>query len=429
MKLREELEKRDLLYQFTDERLFEIYEKGGEKFYCGYDPTADSLHLWHFLTMMTAVNFMKRGNTFVLLVGGATGFIGDPSGKDSSRAFLDENQLRLNQEWITKQVKQLLENLKAISGYDFKFEVVNNYDFVKDMSIFDFFANVGKYITVNTMLSKESIKKRIEDPSLSITYTEFSYMLLQGYDFLHLFENEGVKLQIGWSDQWGNMVTGTEMIRKKLGNDKEADVMTIPLMMDSTGKKFGKSEWNAIWLDPNKNSPFFVYQYFMNTSDADVPRYLKAFTLMSIEEVDTIVTQHQEKPELRYGQERLADYIIEMAFGKDAAQQASEITQILFGLWDKMQLISSMSSDALQALARETGRVSFEGEEMRVLELLVNSGLAPSNGEAKKLIQSGSISFNEAKVEDINFVIKTSDLINGAGLLRKGKKTYKTILA
>jgi tyrosyl-tRNA synthetase len=187
---------------------------------------------------MTAVNFMKRNNTFVMIVGGATGFIGDPSGKDGSRVFLDEAQLRHNQEGIKAQMQILLENLKKITGKDFKFELQNNYDFVKEMSIFDFFSQVGKYITVNTMLSKESIKKRIEDPELSITYTEFSYMLLQGYDFLHLFEKDGVKLQIGGSDQRGNMVTGTEMIRKKLGNDQEAYVMTIPLMLDSTGKKF-----------------------------------------------------------------------------------------------------------------------------------------------------------------------------------------------
>jgi tyrosyl-tRNA synthetase len=238
MHLKEELEQRNLLYQFTDEKIFDLYDQGGEKFYCGYDPTADSLHLGHLLTIMTAVNFMKRGNTFVLLIGGATGFIGDPSGKDGSRAFLDEKKLRHNQEGISQQVQQFMKNLNAITGKELKVEFVNNYDFVKEMNIFDFFSNVGKYITVNTMLSKESIKKRIEDPELSITYTEFSYMLLQGYDFLHLFENNGVKLQIGGSDQRGNMVTGTEMIRKKLGNDQEAFVMTIPLMLDSTGKKF-----------------------------------------------------------------------------------------------------------------------------------------------------------------------------------------------
>jgi tyrosyl-tRNA synthetase len=238
MQLKEELQQRNLLYQFTDEKLFALYEKGGEKFYCGYDPTADSLHLGHLLTIMTAVHFMQRGNTFVLIVGGATGFIGDPSGKDASRAFLDETQLRHNQIGITQQITAFLQHLKAMTGKDFRFEVKNNYDFVKEMTVFDFFSQVGKYITVNTMLSKESIKKRIEDPELSITYTEFSYMLLQGYDFLHLFENDNLKLQIGGSDQWGNMVTGTEMIRKKLGTDQEAFVMTIPLMLDSTGKKF-----------------------------------------------------------------------------------------------------------------------------------------------------------------------------------------------
>jgi tyrosyl-tRNA synthetase len=238
MNLKEELQQRELLYQFTDEMLFDLYDKGGEKFYCGYDPTADSLHLGHLLTIMAAVNFMKRGNTFVMIIGGATGFIGDPSGKDGSRAFLDEAQLRHNQAGITQQITQFLEHLREMTGKDFKFEVQNNYDFVKEMGVFDFFSQVGKYITVNTMLSKESIKKRIENPELSITYTEFSYMLLQGYDFLHLFENDGVKLQIGGSDQWGNMVTGTEMIRKKLGNDQEVFVMTIPLMLDSTGKKF-----------------------------------------------------------------------------------------------------------------------------------------------------------------------------------------------
>ncbi|MDD2537550.1 MAG: tyrosine--tRNA ligase [Candidatus Absconditabacteria bacterium] len=429
MNLKQELEARSLFYQCTDEKLFEIYERGGEKFYCGYDPTADSLHLGHFLTLMTAVNFMKRGNTFVLLVGGATGFIGDPSGKDSSRSFLDEHQLRHNQEGITKQVKQLLENLKKITGQDFQFEVVNNYDFYAQMNVFDFFAHVGKYITVNTMLSKDSIKKRITDPNLSITYTEFSYMLLQGYDFLHLFEDERVKLQIGGSDQWGNIVTGTEMIRKKLGNETEVYAMTIPLMMDSTGKKFGKSEGNSVRLDPNKNSPYFVYQFLMNTHDSDVEKYLKAFTLLSIEKVDAIVAQHQQQPELRYGQQQLANYLIEIIFGEVAVQQAQNITEILFGSEDKMQIIAQMSKGDLEALAKETGSVKFEGEERRILELLVESGLAPSNGEAKKLIQSGSIVLNEIKVGNVTQVLKKSDLINGVALLRKGKKSYKLILS
>ena len=428
MALKAELESRGLLYQLTDEKVFEKYDKGGQKFYCGYDPTADSLHLGHFLTLMTATRLMQKGNIFYLLVGGATGFIGDPSGKESARALLDEAQLRHNQEEITQQVKGLLENIQQLAWGEFEFKVVNNYDFIKDMNVFDFFAKIGRYITVNTMISKESIKKRIEDPNLSITYTEFSYMLLQGHDFLYLFENEGVHLKIGGSDQWGNMVTGTEMIRKKLGNDVEADVMTIPLMLDSTGKKFWKSEGNAIWMDPTKNSPYFVYQYFMNTVDADVARFLKAFTLLSLEEIDEIVKKHEEAPELRYGQKRLADYLIEVIFGKAAREQANKISEILFGNSDKMQILSQMNPEELQALAHETGKVDFQGEEMKLIDLLVLSWIATSNGDAKKLIQSGSISFNEEKQEDIAKVITKSDLKNGVGLLRKGKKSYKVIL-
>jgi tyrosyl-tRNA synthetase len=285
MKLREELEARGLLYQMTNEKLFDIYENWWEKFYCGYDPTADSLHLWHFLTFMTAVNFMKRWNTFVLLIGWATGMIWDPTWRTDARAFLWLEQLRHNQEAITIQVKQILENLKKLTGKDFKFEVVNNYDFYKDFSVFDFYRTVGKYITINTMLSKESVKKRLNNPEAWITYTEFSYKLLQWNDFLELYENHGVKLQIWWSDQWWNMVTWTEMLRKKTDWEAEIYVMTIPLMMDSSGKKFWKSEGNAIWLDQRKNSPYFVYQYFINTADADVDKYLRAFTLLEIPEI------------------------------------------------------------------------------------------------------------------------------------------------
>ena len=428
MNLKEELQARNLLYQTNDDQLFEIYEKGWQKFYCGYDPTADSLHLGHFLTFMAAVNYMKRWNTRYLLIGWATGFIWDPSGRDSSRAFLDENQLRHNQEWITNQVQHILKNLEEIAGCKFDFKVVNNYDFVKDMWIFDFFANIGKYITVNTMLTKESIRKRIEDPTLSITYTEFSYMLLQWYDFLHLFEEEWVKLQIWWSDQWWNMVTWTEMIRKKLWNDEKCYVQTIPLMLDSTGKKFWKSEWNAVWLDPNKNSPFFVYQFFMNTADADVERYMRAFTLLDISEIEEISKKHNEKPELRYWQQKLAEYLITTIFGKAAAQQAQKITEILFGNSDKLAIISQMSDDEKAALARETWSVKMIENEVRLLDLIVESGLASSNGEAKKMIQAGSIYFNEEKVEDVTKSIKTDDLINWVALLRKGKKAYKLIL-
>ena len=425
MKLREELEARGLLYQYTDEKFFDLYEKWGEKFYCGYDPTADSLHLGHFLTFMAAVNFMKRGNTFVMLIWGATGMIGDPTGKSEARAFLWLDQLRHNQEAITKQVGQILENLKKLTGKDFQFKVVNNYDFYKDLSVFEWYRTVGKYITLNTMLSKESVKKRLENTESGISYTEFSYMLLQGNDFVHLYENEGVKLQIWGSDQRGNMVTGTEMLRKKTEGELESYVMTLPLMMDSTGKKFWKSEWNAIWLDQEKNSPYFVYQYFVNTADADVEKFLRAFTLLEISEIEAIVSQHVQQPELRYGQRQLANYVIQTLFGKEAAQQAEKISEFLFGERDKMELLSAFSVDELQALARETGGCGIQEDEIRILELLVLAWVCESNGDAKKLIAQGAISVNEQLVSDIGQKFSRSDAINWVLLIRKGKKNYK----
>ena len=425
MKLREELEARGLLYQYTDEKFFDLYEKWGEKFYCGYDPTADSLHLGHFLTFMAAVNFMKRGNTFVMLIWGATGMIGDPTGKSEARAFLWLDQLRHNQEAITKQVGQILENLKKLTGKDFQFKVVNNYDFYKDLSVFEWYRTVGKYITLNTMLSKESVKKRLENTESGISYTEFSYMLLQGNDFVHLYENEGVKLQIWGSDQRGNMVTGTEMLRKKTEGELESYVMTLPLMMDSTGKKFWKSEWNAIWLDQEKNSPYFVYQYFVNTADADVEKFLRAFTLLEISEIEAIVSQHVQQPELRYGQRQLANYVIQTLFGKEAAEQAEKISEFLFGERDKMELLSAFSVDELQALARETGGCSVQEDEIRILELLVLAWVCESNGDAKKLIAQGAISVNEQLVSDIGQKFSRSDAVNWVLLIRKGKKNYK----
>ena len=425
MHLREELEARGLLYQTTNEAFFDLYDQGGEKFYCGYDPTADSLHLGHFLTFMAAVNFMKRGNTFVMLIWGATGMIWDPTGKSEARAFLGLDQLRHNQEAITEQVGQILENLKKLTGKDFQFKVVNNYDFYKDLSVFDWYRTVGKYITLNTMLSKESVKKRLENTESGISYTEFSYMLLQGNDFVHLYENEGVKLQIWGSDQRGNMVTWTEMLRKKTEGEAESYVMTIPLMMDASGKKFGKSEGNAIWLDQRKNSPYFVYQYFLNSADADVEKFLRAFTLLEIAEIEEIVAKHNEKPESRYGQRQLANYVIQTLFGKQAAEQAEKITDFLFGSEDKMQMINEFSREEIQALARETGSCEISENEIRVLELLVKCGIVDSNGEAKKMIAQGAIYVNENKISDIASSFSTQDASNGVLLIRKGKKNYK----
>ncbi len=288
--LKQELQDRGLLYQVTNDEIFEKLDKGGVNFYCGFDPTADSLHLGNFIGFMVAIHIMRRGNIYTALTGGATGMIGDPGGKDSERNFLSEEVLENNQKSISNQISWVLENLKNFTGNDFKYRFVNNKDFYQDMNYLDFLREVGKYITVNVMMSKDTVKKRIEDPKQSISYTEFSYMLLQGYDFTKMYKDDNMLLQIGGQDQWGNLVTGTEIIRKKY--EGESYAMTWPLITDSSGKKFWKSEGNAMFLDENKTNPYFIYQYFMNTSDEDVAKYMKMLTLLETEEIDEIVEKH-----------------------------------------------------------------------------------------------------------------------------------------
>lgn len=424
MHLRQELEQRGFLYQYTNEAVFELFDKWGKNLYFGVDPTADSLHLGNFVVFMHAVNYMKRGNRLVLVVGGATGMIGDPGGKDVERSFLDEERLESNVGAITEQVRGILENLQNLSGYDFSFEVVNNKDFYVQMSYLQFLRDVGKYITVNSMINKETVKKRIEDPDKFISYTEFSYMLLQGYDFYRLYKDKKVELQIASSDQWGNIVTGVELIRKK--DNAEVYGVTWPLVLDANGKKFGKSEGNAIWLDPRKSTPYMVYQYFMNTADADVERFLKFFTLLSLDQIQAIVDQHMQDVSVRYGQEQLAKYVVTTVFGSDSSEDAQRVTDILFGQWDKMELLQKSSSWTLQALYLAIWGCEVSGEQ-RIVDLCVQSGLASSNGEAKKLIASKSVYVNESLLEDIQKVLLPVDAIHWILLLRKGKKQYKIV--
>ena len=427
MHLREEREQRGLLYQFSDEKLFDLYTKGGEKFYVGFDPSSDSLQLGNMCAIMAAVNLMKYGNTCYFLVGGATGMIWDPSLKDAERTFLGEDQLRHNEQRIYSQLDTFLKHLQKKFNLKFDYKMVDNYDFYKWMSYLNFLTEVGKYMTVNTMIAKESVKKRITDPDKSISYAEFSYMLIQAYDFEYLFHNEGVKLQLGWSDQRGNVTTGIELIRKK--HDKEAYALTIPLITDATGKKFGKSEGNAIWLDHDKTSPYFVYQYFMNVADQDIEQYLKILTLLDFNQVADIVKKHNEKPELRYGQKELAKAVIEVIFDKDAVDQASKISEVLFNDGDRMEIIKWFKKEDIDALMHEIGwsECRVQGAECRGLDLFVQSGLTESNGETKKLLQSWSLYCNEVKVDDPQMIIKEDDFINGVLLLRKGKKVFKIV--
>ncbi len=420
LELKQELEQRWLLYQNSSEDLFPLYDKWNQSLYAGFDPTADSLHLGNFIGFISAVHFMRRNNKYVAIVGWATGMIGDPGGKDAERTFLSEEQLRKNEEAIRKQMWRLLKNIEETTGEKLKYEVINNYDFFKNMSVLEFLREVGKYVTVNNMIKKDTVRKRVEDPDKSISYTEFSYMLLQGYDFYKLFADYGVKLQIWWQDQWWNLVTWLELIRKKL--DKEAYVMTFPLITDSNGKKFGKSEWNAIWLDASKTSPFKLYQFLINTTDEDVSRYMKLLTLMEFDEIDEVVKKHNEQPELRYGQKVLAEKVVEIIHWNKQAQLAKKLSEFLFWTEDKLELLSKLDQEELEDFIKEVGGKKYENEDL--LDLLVNTGLIASRWAGKKDIKSGAVYMNEQKVVDMNQEI---DFQNGICLLRKGKKKYAII--
>ncbi len=423
--VKQELEERWLLFQNTNDKIFEKIDKGNANFYCGFDPTADSLHLWNFIGFMVAIHLMRRGNKYTALTGGATGMIGDPGGKDSERTFLSMEVLDNNQKAISSQISSILEQLKTNLGEDFKYDFVNNKNFYKNMGYLDFLREVWKFITVNTMISKDTVKKRIEDPEKSISYTEFSYMLLQGYDFVHLFEKDNIILQIWGQDQWGNLVTWTELIRKKL--NKEAYAITWPLITDSTGKKFGKSEWNAIWLDKNKTSPYEIYQYFMNTTDTDVERYLKMLTLIETEEIDEIVKKHLKKPEERKGQKILAYEVVKIIHGEKEADLAVKISEFMFGNPDaRIDTLENLDNQELETFQKAMGGFDYAGENL--FETIVKSGLEKSNSNARNSIKSWAIYINEKKVEDFNLDVEKEFLKNWSLLLRKGKKNFRIII-
>ena len=386
-KLKQELEDRWLLYQNSNDDLFEKFDAWEGTFYCGFDPTADSLHLWNFIGFMVAVHLMRRGNKYIALTGWATGMIWDPGWKDAERSFLSLEDLDNNQKAISSQISSIANNLKEFTGNDFQFDFVNNKDFYEWMWYLDFLREVWKYITINNMIAKDTVKKRVEDPSKSISYTEFSYMLLQGYDFVHLFKERWVTLQIWWQDQWGNLVTGTELIRKKY--DGDANVFTWPLITDATGRKFGKSEWNAIWLDKSKTSPYEIYQYFMNTSDADISRYLKMLTLIETEEIDEIVKKHMEAPENREWQKLLAYKVVEIIHGTKEADLALRITDFMFGWADRLEVLKSLDNGEIDTFMNAMWGFKYDSENL--FETIVKSWLAKSNSEARQAVQSWAI--------------------------------------
>jgi tyrosyl-tRNA synthetase len=392
--------------------------------YIGFDPTADSLHIGNLVPIMLLAFFQRSGHRPIALVGGATGMIGDPSGKSSERNLLDEKTLRYNQECVRKQLSHFLD---FTSGATNQAAMVNNYDWMKDVSFLGFIRDVGKHITINYMMAKDSVKNRITgDGTDGMSFTEFTYQLVQGYDFLHLFQHNNCTLQMGGSDQWGNITTGTELIRRIGGGKGYA--LTCPLITKSDGSKFGKSEGGNIWLDAKRTSPYKFYQYWLNTSDEDAEKYIKIFTFLDKETISALVIEQAEAPHSRALQKRLAEEVTKTVHGDDQYENAVKASSILFG--------NSTSAD-IKTLDEQTFLDIFEGvpqaeiskEEIAtgldiIGALAEKSGFLKSNGEARRALKENSISVNKEKVNH-TYVVSSEDLINNTFvLLQRGKKNY-----
>lgn len=398
--------------------------------YVGIDPTADSLHIGHLVSVMMLRHFQRAGHKPIALVGGATGMIGDPSGKSAERNLLDEKALRHNQECIKAQLTKFLD---FESNAPNAAELVNNYDWMKDYSFLDFIRDIGKHITVNYMMAKDSVKKRLStESSVGMSFTEFSYQLLQGYDFLWLNQHKNCKLQMGGSDQWGNITTGTELIRRK--TDGEAYALVCPLITKADGGKFGKTETGNVWLDRRYTSPYKFLQFWLNVSDADAEKYIKIFTSLSKDEIDTLVSEHAQAPHLRLLQKRLAKEVTILVHSEEDYNAAVEASNILFG---------NATSDALKKLDEDTLLAVFDGvpqfkvaktlfdEGVKAIDLLVDyAGVFPSKGEMRKMVQAGGVSVNKEKLENQDIIINSEFLLNGKYFLaQKGKKNYYLLIA
>jgi tyrosyl-tRNA synthetase len=393
--------------------------------YVGIDPTADSLHIGHLVSVMMLKHFQIAGHKPIALVGGATGMIGDPSGKSQERNLLDEPTLRHNQECIKKQLSRFLD---FESDAPNAAEMVNNYDWMKEFSFLGFIRDIGKHITVNYMMSKDSVKKRLDsDSSSGMSFTEFTYQLVQGTDFLHLYQTKNVKLQMGGSDQWGNITTGTELIRRKTGG--EAFALTCPLIKKADGTKFGKTESGNVWLDAKLTSPYKFYQFWLNASDEDAEKYIKIFTLLSKNEIAELVNQHSEAPHLRLLQKKLAEEVTVMVHSREDYEMAVEASQILFGQGTS-ELLRKLDKQTFLAVFEGVPQFKISGEELasgiKVVDLLAEkTNTFPSKGELRRTVQGNGLSINKEKIGDAEMVITNDFLIGGQYLLvQKGKKNY-----
>jgi tyrosyl-tRNA synthetase len=398
--------------------------QGPTSAYIGFDPTADSLHIGSLVQILILMHFQRAGHQPIALVGGATGMIGDPSGKSDERNLLDSATLEKNVAGLKAQLERFLDFSSSNQNPAI---LVNNFDWMKDYSLIEFSRDIGKHITVNYMMAKDSVKKRLGSESqVGMSFTEFTYQLLQGYDFLYLYQNYNCTLQMGGSDQWGNITTGTELVRRKAGG--KAYAITCPLITKADGTKFGKTEGGNIWLDKNRTSPYKFYQYWLNASDADAENYIKIFTFLTKEEIDALIEEHKETPHLRFLQKRIAEEVTVLVHSKEDLANAQRASQILFGKStseDLMQLDNATFLDVFDGVPQAQMEKSALADGVEIISALAGEGkLLKSNGEARRALKENSISVNKTKVSDQE-KITAEDLINDRYiLLQRGKKSY-----
>jgi len=421
----EELRWRGMIHDVmpeTEEQLLKEMTAG----YVGIDPTADSLHIGHLVGVMMLKHLQMSGHKPIALVGGATGMIGDPSGKSAERNLLGEEELRKNEAGLKKQLAKFLDFESDILN---KALLVNNYDWMKEFSFLDFIRDVGKHITVNYMMAKDSVKKRISSESKSgMSFTEFSYQLVQGYDFLHLYKTENCKLQMGGADQWGNITTGTELIRRKLGHENNAYALTCPLITKADGSKFGKTETGNVWLDPERTSPYEFYQFWLNVSDEDAEKYIKIFTLLKQDEINELIATHAEAPHQRLLQKTLAKDITVRVHGETEYESAISASEILFGK-GTTEMLRNIDEKTLLSVFSGVPQAEIPREEfdagIPLLDFLSAKAEAfKSNGEARRMLKDNGVSINKSKIKE-DYVISEADLLNQKYILvQKGKKNY-----
>lgn len=425
----EEIKWRGMLHQIMP-GTEELFDKEQVTAYLGIDPTADSLHIGHLCGVMMLRHLQQAGHKPIALVGGATGMIGDPSGKSQERNLLDEETLAHNVNCIKKQLSHFLDFESDVPN---RAELVNNYDWMKDFKFLDFARDIGKHITVNYMMAKDSVQKRLNGEARDgLSFTEFTYQLLQGYDFLHLYQTKNCKLQMGGSDQWGNITTGTELIRRTLGAEAEAFALTCPLITKSDGRKFGKTESGNVWLDPKRTTPYTFYQFWLNVADDEAERYIKIFTSLTHEEIDAAIAEHRQDPGRRTLQKLLGKEITTMVHSQKDYETAVEASNILFGKATKENLLKL---DEATLLAVFEGVPMFEVDKDKVLGARAVDLLAEttkcfaSKGEMRKLTQGGGVSVNKEKLDAFDREITSDDLINGKYIIvQRGKKNYFLII-